>query len=46
VDDPLVVSGGEAVGNLEREVEGLAYGKRSTLQSDPEVWPSSSSDTT
>ncbi len=36
MDDPLVVSGGKAAGDLERVVEGLADGKRSTLQSDPQ----------
>ena len=39
MDDPLVVSGGEAVGDLERVFEGLAEGKRPTLQADPQGLP-------
>ena len=35
VDDPLVVSGGEAVRDLERVVEGLADGKRSAAPGGP-----------
>ena len=36
MDDPLVVSGGEAVRDLERVVEGLADGKRSALEAGPQ----------
>ena len=34
VDDPLVVSGGKAAGDLQRVVEGLADRKRSALEAD------------
>ena len=36
VDDPLVVSSGKAVSDLERVVEGLADGKRSALEAGPQ----------
>ena len=36
VGDPLVVSSGEAVSDLERVVEGLADGKRSALEARPQ----------